>query len=924
MGYSKTVIILPGYGLDSLPYDIDDEQAAGLLNAFAAACHPRVLAAIGELPAWASCDEHADCDPGTLFVIPPISEDHIHGVWVEEESDSSPGIIRGITDRDELVDAMLARIETSSEKLDPELTADCMAIGIAHVLMEILTQQMHYFTNIDVEILGQQSVAAATAIIEGDTATAKDKLTIAYESLVEARERFYPVDCYLLDLCLANAEQANEHHETLLATRTPLNLLIDGNELPKFSTAAREAIRSKLQPPSPDEHAPVEVLGGEHNSIAAPLVPLADWLRDFSCGMEGFGATLGQRPTSWARKRFGFSPLLPQVLTAFGYKSALHFALDDGTFPDAEHSKMSWEGSDGTNIDAISRIPIAIESPTAFLKLPERIAEAMQDDMVAAILFARMPTVNTPWLSDFQRIQSYGDVFGRFVTFEEFATDSGDSGIQSRYEAREYVSPFLIQGSALGEQRPISRFIQMHQQQAALSSAIACRTMVRLIRSSEELDDQQSKLQQLATITNEQEPTTPETTQAIESFTTETLTSLAEICGCDTTKSDGLFVFNPLSFDRTITVELPNSAGTAVVKVPAFGFAWTDKPTRPEKPSSVPLATKSLMHNGLFEVHINEETGGIATIKGFARSPNRLSQQVGFRFENKVEAGRDENGDAIMTSYSSMKAREINVVRCDENVGEVQSIGDLIDPRDGSRMAAFRQRMSVVNQSPFVEVEIELTDVDHFPEGNPWLCYYGLRFAWNDAAAALTRSVFGQAHGFSGDRFESPHYLEIASDELRTTIVSHGAPFWRKTDMRMADSLLVVEGEQQRRFRFTIAIDQNYPQQAALHAMTPAMTIPCSQPKSGTSGWFARLSAKNVLITEFPQLAKSDSFSQTFRLLETEGRAVTTKLACVRPATTARKVDFRGNETQTLVVEPDGSVTIDIRKHELCNIQINF
>ena len=177
----------------------------------------------------------------------------------------------------------------------------------------------------------------------------------------------------------------------------------------------------------------------DSTNVAAPLVPLADWLRDFQAGMEGFGARLGELPTAWARKRFGFSTLLPQVLKSFGFESALHFALDDGTFPDAEHSKLSWEGSDGTQIDAMTRIPIAIESAAAFLQLPQRIAESMQDDMVAAILFARWPDVKTPWLSDFQRIHNYGDVFGRFVTLNEFAADSGESGNQSQFEAREYL-----------------------------------------------------------------------------------------------------------------------------------------------------------------------------------------------------------------------------------------------------------------------------------------------------------------------------------------------------------------------------------------------------------------------------------------------------------------------------------------------------
>ena len=198
MGYSKTVIILPGYGLDNLPYDIDDQQATGLLNAFAIACHPTLLAQSDGMPSWSSCDEHADIDPGTLFIIPPISEDNLYGNWVNSGEPTS-GVIRGIGEREELAAAVLAEIGASAEGLDTDLVADCMAIGIAHALMELLTQQMHYFTNIDAEVLGQNTIAAAKAIVAGNSTDAKAKLTVAYEVLVEARERFYPCLLYTSD-----------------------------------------------------------------------------------------------------------------------------------------------------------------------------------------------------------------------------------------------------------------------------------------------------------------------------------------------------------------------------------------------------------------------------------------------------------------------------------------------------------------------------------------------------------------------------------------------------------------------------------------------------------------------------------------------------------------------------------------------------
>lgn len=925
MGYSKVVVILPGYGLDNLPYDIDDPQAEGLLNAFAAACHPQLLAACEQLPAWHSCDDHADGATGTLYIIPPVSEDHLYGGWLESGSEVS-GVVRGISDRSELVSALLteAGIE-AADQLDEELAADCMAIGIAHALMELLTQQMHYFTNIDEEVLSQNAVAAAQAIVAGDHEQARQKLTVAFETLVEARERFYPVDCYLLDLCLLNVEQADAHLANVVAAGTPVNLLIEGRDLEQLQQSTQELIRNGLRAENPEQPARVALVGGEYADVAAPLVPLGDWLLDFERGLGVFSKHTGSLPVAWARKRFGFSPLLPQILRGFGYKVALHFALDDGTYPDTEHSKLSWEGCDGSQIDALTRIPVAMDSAAAFLKLPQRISESMQEDMVAAVLFARLPEMRSPWLSDFQRIHKYGQVFGRFVTLEEFAAESGDSGHHARYEAREYLSPFLIQGSALGQPRPASRFADAHLRRSRLDTALRVSALTDLIRGRHERADERGQLLRRVRHADEENPATEEILHAIDELAESAVADLAKLCGASTTEPAGVFVFNPVPASRPVLVEVPSTSGTlpVICQVPALGYAWVSADDFEPSELKTPLASRTLLHNGKFEVRINEESGSIACIKGFGRSPNRLSQQIAFRFERPQAAGTDEHGEAVLTSYSTMRCQQLEVTRCDDVVGEVRSVGELLDP-SGARMASFVQTTRVMRGVPFVDIDIELNEIQHSPDGNPWLTYYGCRFAWDDAAAALTRSVFGQAHGFSGERFETPHYLEIASEERRTTILSHGMPFFRKTDLRMADAILVPEGESERRFRFTIAIDQPYPEVAALDVMTPPLTLPTAQPKAGRQGWFVAVSARNVLITGFPEPVDPVPGVYRVRLLETEGRSVTMQLACFRSPQAARKVDFHGNTTEQLVVESDGAVTIEIRKYELCDVEVDF
>ena len=70
------------------------------------------------------------------------------------------------------------------------------------------------------------------------------------------------------------------------------------------------------------------------------------------------------------------------------------------------------------------------------------------------------------------------------------------------------------------------------------------------------------------------------------------------------------------------------------VDVPGAGFVWVvadGTPPAAGNPNAA-LAVPNLLRNDFFEVHLNETTGGIAQIKGYGRSPNRLSQQLNYRF----------------------------------------------------------------------------------------------------------------------------------------------------------------------------------------------------------------------------------------------------------------------------------------------------
>ena len=231
-------------------------------------------------------------------------------------------------------------------------------------------------------------------------------------------------------------------------------------------------------------------------------------------------------------------------------------------------------------------------------------------------------------------------------------------------------------------------------------------------------------------------------------------------------------------------------------------------------------------------------------------------------------------------------------------------------------------------------MKIEL-EVQTLPDGNPWDHYYAVRFAWGDSTASLTRSLLESAHAFQGERFEGPHYFEIAEGEERVTILNHGLPFHRKTGPRMLDSMLIVEGETKREFQFSIAINQNFPMQIARNVMVPAGTYPSQvgPPRMGDQGWLFHVSVSNVQITRVMDLLESthqsspaptgDSSGFAVRLIETEGIHRSVKLRCFKSPVSARQRDFHGKTIVELPVEED-AVLVEMPPYEIAEIELIF
>ncbi len=1011
---NDVVILIPCHSLEDFPTDLGEKPAEGILNAFAVAWHPWVLAQTRSLPGWHRADSPPEPITGRLIIVPTACEDRLESDWIGRQRDAGSFVISGIHKRDELLTEVLTAarnwtppsqsadggttpfvgeipsgtgptsVISSPEQLDPELVADFLALGTTHLLVELLSRQMHYFGEIDEMRLRREAVEAAEALVAGRTDDVKQRLANCFEALHEARERFYPTDSYLLDMCLLVPNMVDDKLIPLLTDSKPLSFLMtarDADEIardkPEIAKLLREAVQRET----------VEVLGGEWSEVPSPLLPLESLLHDIRRGRATYQRLFRKEPTTWARRRFGLHPLLPQILTKSGYSAACHFLLDDGIYPDSENSKLRWEGCDNTTIDAISRLPVAADSATSYLRLPQRLAESMNQDQAAGLIIARWPDVRSPFFGDLLRGVKYSPVIGRFATFREFFERTDTPMRHSRYEAGEYLTPFLTRSVAAREANPISRYADHFDRRQRFDSALWLRSMAAALRGRRLHEIDSSIAERLV---EEAGPDvgpvsnlpasegTKVAARPVENLPHED--ALAELAGAGqrelaqtilhgtTEKTAGVFVVNPLSFTRRVPVAWPSNLALpahsgpvkgvfesettrqALVEIPGCGFVWlpTTSGGRAAKRTTdenlkTPLFENNVLRNEFFEVHISPETGGIQRLKEYGRKPNRLSEQLAFRFprERSITVTQDDREFAEKSFYSASRCHGVEVISRGPWLGEVQTTGEIFDQKTDAVLATFRQRFRLWRGRRVLDIDIML-DAVKMPDGEPWTNYFGVRWAWLDSTAALTRSVLGTAQPVGQDRFESPHYIEIADEDTRTTIITHGLPFHRKIGRRMCDSLLIVEGETRRRFHFSIAFEQPYPLQAAIDSMTPAVVIPTEigPPRCGTTGWFLHVDAPNVQLTRLTDLMDeprtdagswetTDSISPpsgsgfAVRLQEAEGRRQSVALRCFRTPLSVRLRDFTGRTTGQPRIDGD-VVRLELSAFEIADLELRF
>ena len=902
MSYQQLITLLPCHSLDDFPFHLEGAAADDILSAVTALWHPALIAAARTVPTWRRSDVGEDVSwQDALVMLPQVCRDDMPGYFVDELQSAGATVIDcgEMGDEPALIASALEGVETNGEEVPPEVVDDFLALGLCHLLTEVLTVRMRYSSLLDGDRFSKLLLAAADAALSGDPVEIRDGLSRCFDALAEAKDHFYPVDTFLFDLTLVAPSTSAADLAAELAHPVPTNLMIAAEDLlrltegePSLKDAMRNAIaenRLCLLGSTSQEQTPISIFSTEQ------------LFSELSESIGVFERLLGTRPTVFGRRTFALHPQLPQLLAKLGYVGALHQSLDGTRCPESYHGAIAWQGFDGTELTALARMPLSAADPESILRLPRELSEAMDHDHVAAIGLAHYPGYASRWYRRLQRITDFASVLGKFVPLDECLGDAQLMTGPTHFDADDYRTPYLRLAAATGAE-PVSPVVDRFGRDAEYRRERGISLLADALASHNDSPHQASALEAVA----------------------------HSLPGTEGEATAGLLLLNPSTTEQTMVVDvafdrMPAITGgvqaaaeldgrrQAVVEVPAMGYAWIVGDGNPwQPPAGKPMAEEHLLRNEFFELRFDPITGGLQSLHTDGTRGNLLSERLALRWPT--------SGIQSSPQYSRMVADTVQG-DCQGPFRASQSISGQLLGDDDLPVCRFEQIVSIARGVPLIDFTLQLHP-EYEPQGNPWQSYYGVRFAW--PGDAVFRGVGSVRQRTFRTRIEAPHFLDLAVGNSTITLLPGGIPYHTQVETGQLDMLLIPPGETARSFSWKLGVDLLAPAESAwMGFVEPATQSLTRSPINPQSAWVLHIGDPKVVVTHAEFIGVDGEKRLRLRLLETGGRRSRTTVRCFRSLGAARKLDFTHAEVASLATESD-RVELEMAPGELCLLELEF
>lgn len=966
------------------------EDMAAWLNAHSVLWHPALLWGATGPPRVESQYDHEQPKAGHVYAVPESPPLYLPDDWHERVKAAGAITFRAGVDRGATLENLATALRSAGEKapgwlggldLPSEQVAPYFGLGFGHLLQASLAEAMEHENLLDTAGFWddvQSAVAASAGFtytpavsepvqdeaghfppydeesnLEGEpdgVAVSQDlwgappletrsRLETAATKLLSAREVLYPVAIHLLDLFLLDPESIMQPWPDSFSLGIPCNLLASARTLEALSEAAPERLR-ELRDRISQERA--EVCGGGYLEREDPLLPLDSQLWNLERGLSVSRDLLGADVKVFARKRFGFHPQMPLLLTTNGIQKALLLTFDESSaVPQYTTCVVSWPSPDGKQVDSFVRAPFPADKPETFFNLGHYWFKTTREDHAATLALVHPPltkggATTTPWFRDLMELARLAPVLGAWKTFSQYFQDVTPGEFPSALALDDFHFDFLSERINSRSPAPISAFAQHARTRRRLD---ACWTYAALQRSIAGADDTLQVDVDLLALEDAFEKAAPSDAAPglveLEGRISKTLADRLQMRAV--ADQPGTMLLNPCAYARRLALELEGAtrplavAGIvkacqldgsilrAVVEVPALGFAWLPR----EGPPGTPAMTARMrlgdpqtltIRNEFFEVEADAVTGGLRAIRDHKTRVNRLGQRL------------------VWSPGCRMIANTVKVTSTGPALGEIVSEGVLVGDQE-QVLATFRQRFRAWLARPLLEMRIEIHPQQQ-PAGAPWHAYFGSRFAWRDERATMLRGLCGAGHLTVHTRPQTPDYIELRQGRQNTLLFPGGLPFHQRHEGRMLDIILISEGERATAFDLGIALDREAPMLTAQGFVSPVAIVPTTKgpPHVGASGWLFHIDAPNLLLTrmipgvmEAPGAGanKEPRHAVTARILECGGHSGHAEFRCVKDPKRAVVLDGRGQFL--LEAHPNGdTVMLEATPNDLVHVQVEF
>jgi hypothetical protein len=438
MAIERLKVFLPCHTLDDFPTWLDDAQADDLLAAWTAAWEPCLLAAVGDVPGWASIDLFPPEAAPLLGIVPSAFSDRFVGAGAG--ADPASRFVERVSGRAAIAAAAARQLGVVTleppEPPEPSLPGsrwsdDFAALGLAVLISDMLARRMRSTLALATTSFAAAAVAAARAAVAGDDAAVEAGLGECRGCLEGCRARYYPVDVWMLDLVLLSEGSRDLALAKSLAAAPPSGLVANGLTFAAIA-AADPAAAARIRHHVADGSA--EPLGGRIDDRAVDLCTPEELLESFRAGMALTQEVTGAAPRVFARYAGGASDLMPDLLSGLGFIGLVWPQFDGTSLPDPRASRLRWESA-GAATEGVARPPLDARRPTTVLGLAEQLADTMDHDHVAVLSFAHFAGTASPWYRLLRRFGARSTALGSFLRPSEFFERTGGAGTHVRFEA---------------------------------------------------------------------------------------------------------------------------------------------------------------------------------------------------------------------------------------------------------------------------------------------------------------------------------------------------------------------------------------------------------------------------------------------------------------------------------------------------------